>query len=604
MSKPRKKQLPFLSSGMESATWSSVSGGSSEDSSYAWSNSLSSSEGDSDDFSGSDYSSLSDDSSYDDDDSYTVDRPEMTKSAPKPNIPQPPPSMPVEGLDLSMLAKLKSDLLKVGQAIVQSDVGKIEAERAQTLASINWLSGHVPNAVLEHLGHETRNTLKDEGGGSQSDGSNGGGLLSAVKQDDDMSQVSELSDQYMEDMEQKQAAQDMPQGMTPGYGDLGVLSHEKMTSFLPTGIGPMGGLPGQTLLAGVDELAPIDMTGDDNITDSFLADLAGPSGQRQAAGTDGYGDLASVQGSMAGSMAGKSRKSISGSASVASGSRRRKISGSASVVSRGSRSSRTSRRSANRFASGNGSVSSGRSRQRRASIALGDSFSAFSSNHSASGRRRKKKGSSGENAKSNGDSGSVISAGNRSIGSRKSKKRGMKGLFKRIYNRTTPSTGQGPSIRIDVPDTMINSMDDSFSGPAVVSPREANTQAPPPMKMATEDSNGEEKKESISDEKIASGGPLLEIERPKEKSLPRSQLYLCSLLFVDISGFTKLSTMLDPESLSKVSKLANSVAATCSSAVFLFVGMISGTIRYSLTTSILSKNHRLSTHTFSLLLTK
>ena len=36
-------------------------------------------------------------------------------------------------------------------------------------------------------------------------------------------------------------------------------------------------------------------------------------------------------------------------------------------------------------------------------------------------------------------------------------------------------------------------------------------------------------------------------------NLPQSELYLCSLLFVDISGFTKLSTLLDPESLSRVS---------------------------------------------------
>jgi class 3 adenylate cyclase len=37
------------------------------------------------------------------------------------------------------------------------------------------------------------------------------------------------------------------------------------------------------------------------------------------------------------------------------------------------------------------------------------------------------------------------------------------------------------------------------------------------------------------------------------RSLPHASMYHCALLFVDISGFTKLSTLLDPESLSKVS---------------------------------------------------
>jgi hypothetical protein len=539
MSGSPRKQLPFFPGAMEPGSgWSSVSG-SGEESSYAWSNSLSSSEGSSD-FSDSDYSSLSDDSSYDDDDSFTVDEP-ASKSKPKQSssIPQPPPMMQ-EGLDLSMLAKLKSDLLKVGQAIVQSDVGKIEAERAQTLASINWLSGHVPNAVLEHLGHETRKILQDGENGSNSDGSNGG-LVSAVKQEDDMSQVSELSDQYMEDMGQRTSMEDtpmaaMPQGPAPGYGDLATLSEEKMNSFLPSGYSTMAP-PGQGLLAGVDELTPIDMTGDDQNVNSFLPVLE-PSSTNQSSGIERYGDIAAASGSVAG----RSRMNFSGAGSVASGRARKRVSGSASVVSRGSRGSR----SKNRFASGNGSVASGRSRGRRASIAIGDTQSVLSSSNHSGGRRRKTKGSVDD------DSGSVVSSSNRSFSSRKSKKRGMKGLFKRIYNRSsrTPTAKKNPAVRIDVADAIINPMDDDFEA-TPMSPTAKQETKPIPAKATTE-SFAEEKKESVSEEKIATGGPLLEIQRPKEKSLPRSQLYLCSLLFVDISGFTKLSTMLDPESLSKV----------------------------------------------------
>jgi hypothetical protein len=42
----------------------------------------------------------------------------------------------------------------------------------------------------------------------------------------------------------------------------------------------------------------------------------------------------------------------------------------------------------------------------------------------------------------------------------------------------------------------------------------------------------------------------------KDKTSVKKQIsstYHCALVFVDISGFTKLSTLLDPESLSKVS---------------------------------------------------
>jgi hypothetical protein len=62
---------------------------------------------------------------------------------------------------------------------------------------------------------------------------------------------------------------------------------------------------------------------------------------------------------------------------------------------------------------------------------------------------------------------------------------------------------------------------------------------------------------SGSGDSTASGEMITQDDGKKEKfrgtSLPHCTSYRCALLFADISGFTKLSTLLDPESLSKVS---------------------------------------------------
>jgi hypothetical protein len=178
-----------------SSIWSSSGGNSvsgSEDSdSYAWSASLNSNSEDFDSdysassYSGSDVESSSDDEEEDQDKvapmaqkSYPQPPPGMMgfQSFPQPppgmtggkSYPQPPPRM-MEGLPLGMgglplsLASLKKDLEKVGRAILSSNAGEMAVERAQTLASINWLASHVPNAVLDQLGHETRAMVAAEG---------------------------------------------------------------------------------------------------------------------------------------------------------------------------------------------------------------------------------------------------------------------------------------------------------------------------------------------------------------------------------------------------------------------------------------------------------
>ena len=214
-----RQQFRFPSAAsLTSSGWSSsgYSTHSSDGDSYAWSASLGTSDEDSDD--DSDYSSFSG-SDDEDDDSYIDDalleenkgrfpprplaprplppRPAAASSSKIP--PMPPPMMMGEGLPIGLgglpmsLESLKRDLEKVGRAIIQSNAGEVAAERAQTLASINWLASHVPNAVLDHLGHETRALIEEQNGGASVSDESKGSRVASVVTSDAMSDVSDLS---------------------------------------------------------------------------------------------------------------------------------------------------------------------------------------------------------------------------------------------------------------------------------------------------------------------------------------------------------------------------------------------------------------------------
>lgn len=64
-----------------------------------------------------------------------------------------------EGLDLSMLASLRTELQKVGTMIAFNKEGEKFVRRAHILASINNLASNIPACVISHLGQETRDQL-------------------------------------------------------------------------------------------------------------------------------------------------------------------------------------------------------------------------------------------------------------------------------------------------------------------------------------------------------------------------------------------------------------------------------------------------------------
>lgn len=64
---------------------------------------------------------------------------------------------PVEGM--RMFLNIRSELEKVGRMVISNPQGAKFLERAQILASINYLSTNVPSCVLDHLGQEIRTKL-------------------------------------------------------------------------------------------------------------------------------------------------------------------------------------------------------------------------------------------------------------------------------------------------------------------------------------------------------------------------------------------------------------------------------------------------------------
>ena len=258
MLKQRMKQdgrfgyLPSMASSVNSSVWSSTQGDSEDSETYAWSVSLNSDS--SDDSDSSSYSSeyvsssaeeeedvvpplggsqqfpqtlrpgakkypqpptymtgslLSSNKNYPQPPGHMMKRPDKTLRQPPATAgaipgekvyPQPPPGM--EGLPFGMegfnLESLKRDLEKVGRAILSSNAGELAAERAQTLASINWLASHLPNAVLDQLGHETRQMVGKETNERVDDEKiSEDSLVASVVESDAMSEVSELSQEQL-----------------------------------------------------------------------------------------------------------------------------------------------------------------------------------------------------------------------------------------------------------------------------------------------------------------------------------------------------------------------------------------------------------------------
>jgi class 3 adenylate cyclase len=67
-----------------------------------------------------------------------------------------------EGLDLTMLMNLRSELEKVGHMIVEKKEGEKFLRRAHILASINMLAAYIPACVVDHLSQEIREAIAKE----------------------------------------------------------------------------------------------------------------------------------------------------------------------------------------------------------------------------------------------------------------------------------------------------------------------------------------------------------------------------------------------------------------------------------------------------------
>jgi hypothetical protein len=328
------------------------------------------------------------------------------------------------------LASLKRDLEKVGRAIIDSNQGVIAAERAHTLASINWLASHVPNAVLDELGHEIRKMIQEEkGGGSKSDESQDTDVASVVASDA-MSDVSDLSTHDLNEMdfenERSFDGSDVAEVGTTStsYGDLANFSHAtNAASFLParfkqqsSALNDPDDRPGVHLI----HLIPEDKPQCHNIIDMV------PQGD------------------------------LSGSRMAAEGA--------------------------------------------------------------AKGSAPKMSSMSPVKVKA---------------------KKGVKGLFKRFVKRKK-SGSQAPELAACRVDSRGSNHETALS----THESDPSQSLPPSSRSGSGDST-------------ASGEMITQDDGKKEKfrgtSLPHTTSYRCALLFADISGFTKLSTLLDPESLSKVS---------------------------------------------------
>jgi hypothetical protein len=391
-------------------------------------------------------------------------RPAPTPPIPIP-MPFPMPAMPaseglpfggVEGLPFT-LESLKRDLEKVGRAIIQSNAGEVAAERAQTLASINWLASHVPNAVLDKLGHEIKNTLSEDDAHNElsKTGDDSFGIenkvTSIMSDDDEMSEVSDLSNHEDEpSYEDEETLKMVEPAEVPNvqisYGDLATFAYNQASSYLPEDdLRPC--VKGGGLLPEIDEVNPA-RSPLNNVPNLSLVSTA-------------TGTMGSILDSL------PMRRSSDGSF------RDQPVMGS--------------------FNGGVMPVNTRRS------------------------------------------STSTVTTATSTASTKGSQKKGVKGLFRRLK--------KGPKGDIE-PNAIINPL---------------NVPGMPPKHPGTlgvQKGSGARAGEIESTKEVSkpfSTSLVPQQQVVDSRKLPYASKYRCALLFVDISGFTKLSRLLDPESLSKVS---------------------------------------------------
>ena len=100
--------------------------------------------------------------------------------------------LPGEGINL---ANIRAELEKVGRAVMTQKSGEAFVARAQILASINQLSSHVPNCVLDFLGKEVKaNIARKKAKKDKPEKLPKKGMVDMVSEDDAMSEVSALSE--------------------------------------------------------------------------------------------------------------------------------------------------------------------------------------------------------------------------------------------------------------------------------------------------------------------------------------------------------------------------------------------------------------------------
>jgi hypothetical protein len=365
-----------------------------------------------------------------------------------------------EGLPFT-LESLKKDLAKVGNLIISSNAGAVAAERAQTLASINWLASHVPNAVLDKLGHEIRDTLEqnDNEEGPDADEKSvevAEKVPNIYSSEDSMSEVSDLSHNDDDDSDEEETMKMVEpadvSNVQISYGDLGTFAHTQASTFLPEK---------NSLSIGRSRLLP-------------EIDEINPTGTPMVSRKGSILDALPMKGSDTLSPAGKS---ILDTIPIKRGPEATPANTSSpplpseSPFIRGRRSSVSTVTTTTSTASSNGS-------------------------------------------------------------------KGVKGLFRR-FKKGTKHDGDTGEVQTPCP---LN------TGLPPKPPGQARTT--PALRLTTKANPAQR---PINDHQSSSIVKTNPSENTSNKRvLPYSTKYRCALLFVDISGFTKLSRLLDPESLSKV----------------------------------------------------
>jgi hypothetical protein len=472
--------FPSNESLASSALWSSTDGSSAM---YS---------GGSDLESDSDYSSESSGSSFDEEEFQEMlisprgRRPPVLSGASlRPTIPPPPMSFPAteglpfggpEGLPFT-LESLKKDLEKVGRAIIASNAGEKAAERAQTLASINWLASHVPNAVLDKLGHEIRDTLDhdkngDDENSQSSDGSTiGVDRMTDIISDDAMSEVSELSNLDDEPSHEEEETMKMvePADVTNvgiSYGDLATFAHTPASSFLPE----------------EEDLVPQTSRRSSGLGSRYLPEIDEINPSRSPLHHPSMSTMGSILDALP---------------------------------------------------------------MKNVEVGKDDVFQKPTSTSSILDMIPSKRGHEGTTAMaalaSRKGSMSTVTTASSTASTKQSKKKGVKGLLRRFKKGKSDPVEvlpppPPPMSPLDVPRSKLPNTPDSFRW---YGPQGAKSEGTTKRIASTP----EEPSERMTGQNAA-----------EKRSLPYSTKYRCALLFVDISGFTKLSRLLDPESLSKVSR--------------------------------------------------